>query len=195
MKRITAVVCVAGLLYVSWWGNWLPLRLSYRYWKAFSEFHNTFDLNFKEQFHFLIEPGGYLGHSDILYTFYQNIALPMMFELSKRDPIAAKQIYEFALEADKRGNPTTLVTAMRQRASLRMLMFLSEPHMAYLDEAEGYLLEAARLSPNFPDVLLTLLELYRLKQDYPKQQMVKQRILELWPTSEVLVEYLNKMAY
>ncbi len=195
-RKIVALLATIGILYVAYYGSWLPFKKSEAFIvalknlssvKSVEEFEGVFDNVFART-----SP---IGDEELVRNF---IGIAGTLISNSNDPaIVARTVqfvdkhYQPVLKAGKGMSFTQNLYALGR---FYQIAFLRTQDAHYLQLAIQNYREGERLSPARPQFLYGLFDMYRLAGDVTGVDEVSKKILALWPDDTRIPQALDEFA-
>lgn len=188
IKKFLAISVSVVILIAGYFGNFLPMVKSQNYIAALQSLREskTWD-DFQDSFNRALEAGSPFGQDEIARNL-ANLAVGLMNQNAKTNPAVAGALDGYmdrflAPVVAKEKGPSfsqTLYLAALLKATAYQITRLPD----YLEDAEKYYRLGLKLSPNRPQFLYGLFDLYRNAGNESGISEMGERILQLWPEDE-----------
>jgi len=187
-KQIIAVVLVAVILVIAWWGSYTPMRKAEMFIATLQGLQTTPATSIQELVTRISAPLDYpspIGQEELVRNMANNIlnlvqrssdatttAQFMAILNHYFDPIVAQG------KGMSFGQDLYLLGAINETA------FVQTHNPEYLLGAQKYYEEAVSLGPNRPQALYGLYDIYRFEGNVASTTVIVQKILSQWPTDQ-----------
>jgi hypothetical protein len=187
LKKLAAYGAVLAIMFVSYYGNYLPLR------KSQSFIYMTRTLGTVRSWEQLqavasesLDKPSPVGQEEIVRSF-SNMILSVI-RANGQSPALTSAVLQFIHQyydpIIDRGRGMSFQQNLYVLGLMNQIAYAQTKDIAYLNDAERYFTTAVNLAPNRPQSLYGLLDVYRMKQDRKKMEEIGNRILSLWPQDQ-----------
>jgi hypothetical protein len=187
LKKLAAYAAVLAIMFVAYYGNFLPLRKS----QSFIYLNRTLGtVRSWEQLQAIasesLDKNSPVGQEEIVRSF-TNMLLAVIRSNGQNPGLTAavmEYVHRYYDPIINRGRGMSFQQNLYVLGLMNQIAYAQTKDVAYLDEAERYFVMAVNLAPKRPQSLYGLLDVYRMKQDRKKMEEIGNRILSLWPEDQ-----------
>jgi len=198
-KKPIALLVAALLLFVAYYGTYLPLRKSQAFIMAMRDLRRQ--QTFEDVRRTLVVPlmmPSPIGQEELV----RNVAGVFLNILQgTNDPGTISQIIDFMSRYYQpvvdRGRGMSFGQNLYMLGAMNEVAFIKTKQVRYLEDAKRYYSQGLELGPKRPQPLYGLFDIYRLEGNVEKAKEIHDRILSQWPDDERtqagLAEFLEKV--
>jgi hypothetical protein len=187
LKKLAAYGAVIAIMFVAYYGNFLPLRKS----QSFIYMNRSLGtVRSWEQLQVIasesLDKRSPIGQEEIVRSF-TNMMLGVLRSNGQNPALTAavmEYLHRYYDPIINRGRGMSFQQNLYVLGLMNQIAYAQTKEAAYLNESERYFVTAVNLAPNRPQSLYGLLDVYRIKQDRQKMEEIGNRILSLWPQDE-----------
>lgn len=187
-KEIIAVVISLFIVFVAWYGSYLPMRKAETYISTLQgmQTNPVSSLNdLEKRLSAPLDAVSPIGQEELVRNTANSV---LGFVQQNQNPTSTAELIRFVtsyfdpiLAREKGmsfGQDLYLMGAINETA------YTSTGNQTYLDAAQKYYSEGEALGPNRPQPLYGLFDVYRMEGDTPDAITVGSKILTNWPTDQ-----------
>ncbi len=199
IKKIIAAAAVIFILYIAYYGSFLPLRKSQTFIKTLKGLQTIRSYEeFEKAFSVPINMPSPIGQEELVRN-TSNIVLNLL-QRGGGNPELAAALVDF-LERYfnpilERGRGMSFEQNLYILGAINELAFFQTNQVKYLLAAKNHYSQGLELGPRRPQFLYGMFDIYRIEGDIPQAKAIAERILGQWPndtrTKDALAEFLAK---
>jgi len=187
-RQIIAVLASVFLVWLIYFGSYLPRQKSKAFivslqsmgqLRSVEEVQQSFDIPFS-----IASP---IGQEEAVRHF-SSVILSTIQRFGPEQASTSMQLANYVTESFQpimqRERGMSFNQNLYVLGSLNEVIFIQSKDPKYLLEAKAYYLKGHELSPNRPQFLYGLFDIYRIEKNIPKVIEVSDQILALWPNDE-----------
>lgn len=193
LKKLVAYLAVIGILWVAYYGNYLPLRKSQSFitmTRSAGSAQSWEDL--KGIIRQSLDLPSPIGQEELV----RNLSSMMLGVIRSNGQNAqlTASILDFVRgyfdPIIKRGKGMSFQQDLYIMGLEYQIAYVQTHTPAYLDQSEAYFKQSIQMAPKRPQAYYGLFDVYRLRGDKANADATARHILELWPTDTNLQDYL-----
>ena len=189
LRKTIAIALSAAILWVLFYGSYLPYRKSELFIQAMSTASSakTFG-EFTGLFAIPLDAPSPIGQEELVRNLGSTMLdlLKSNGENAQLTQAATAFLNGYYKPIIDRGRGMSFEQNLFMLGSMNEIAYLKTKDTQYLAAAQQYLEQGRELGPKRPQFLYGLMDIYRLKGDMGKATGVAQEILTLWPNDEKL---------
>ena len=198
-KKIVALVATLGLLYIAYYGSWLPLQKSEAFIDGLKKLSAVQNIEqFEALFDSIFTRKSPIGDEELVRNF---VGISGTLISNATDPALVARVVQYVDKyyqpIVKQGKGMSYTQNLYALGRFYQIAFLRTQDPHYIQVAIQYYREGERLSPNRPQFLYGLFDMYRLTGDVTGVEEVSKKILTLWPSdtriNQALVEFADRV--
>lgn len=183
-KKIAAAVISVGIIFVAYFGNYLPLRKSLTYISALRNLSRYRSVTeFEDAFSASLDIASPVGQEELVRN--TGSVILNVIQGSKQPGPVVTELVKYAEKYFKPlvdyGRGMSFGQDIYILGALNATAFRQTGNGEYLLAAENYFRKGLVFSPKRPQYLYGLFDIYRMGNDLAKGQDVGEKILSLWP--------------
>jgi hypothetical protein len=198
-KKIIAVVAIIFILYLAYYGSFLPLRKSQVFIETLKKLQTIRSYEeFEKAFSVPLNMPSPIGQEELVRN-TSNIVLNLLQRGGGNPELVValvdflERYYNPILE---RGRGMSFEQNLYVLGAINELAFFQTNQVKYLLAAENHYSRGLELAPRRPQFLYGMFDIYRIEGNVLKAKAIAEQILEYWPndsrTREALADFLAK---
>jgi hypothetical protein len=185
IKELTAVISVAFLLFVAWYGSYLPMRKAQIYIGTLKNMQTNPITSLTDLENRLSVPLNYpspVGQEELV----RNMASSVLgFVQQTNDATSTAQLINFTEKyfdpLIARGKGMSFSQDVYLMGIINEIAYTKTGNPKYLSDAQRYYTEAVEIGPNRPQGLYGLFDVYNIEKNIPAAKAIGEKILHNWP--------------
>lgn len=188
-QKIIAVACTVGLVAIAYIGSYLPYQKSSGFISSMQLFGTVRSWDDLQAIMAApLDAPSPIGQeelvrnsSNVIVNLVRAVGGPNKIDIIHRAMVFMGNYYGPILA---KGRGLNFTQNLYVFSSLNEEAYVATNDPAYLAAAEKYLTEGLSLSPNRPQFLYGLFDVYRLEHNRAAAERTREKILELWPNDQ-----------
>ncbi len=194
LKKIIAVSVSVFLLFLGYYGSYLPMRKSMLFIGTIQSTGGIKTIaDFQRAFSVPLDYPSPIGQEELVRSTANTIVSSLQNISPEGIDQAASFIENYYGPIISRGRGMSFGQNLYLLGALNELAFLKTHKTQYINNAEKYFTEARDLGPKRPQGLYGLFDVYRIKGDAPGAVAVGKQILSQWPADVKVQEVLQSL--
>mgnify|MGYP001600940459 CR=1 FL=1 len=201
LKKIIAIVAGLILVFVAYFGSYLPLQKSHLFIKTMRNLSQINSLQeFEEAMSTVLEFNSPIGQEELLRQFASTII--DVINQPHHPPVLGKLIntylnkyYEPIIQS---GSGMSFNQNLYVLGTLNEIAALKTQNPEFLSAAKTYYLKSYEIGPKRPQALFGLFDIYRIEGNVEEVKKIHEQILTQWPgekkTKQAFEEFLSKVS-
>jgi hypothetical protein len=199
IKKIIAAAAIIFILYIAYYGSFLPLRKSQAFIKTLKGLQTIHSYDeFEKAFSVPLDIPSPIGQEELVRN-TNNIVLNLL-QRGGGNPELVISLVDFIERYYKpileRGRGMSFEQNLYVLGAINELAFFQTKQTKYLLAAENHYSQGLELGPRRPQFLYGMFDIYRIEGNVPQAKAIADRILKQWPndtrTRDALADFLAK---
>ncbi|MCR4328824.1 MAG: hypothetical protein NUV53_04970 [Patescibacteria group bacterium] len=196
LKKIIAIVATLGLVYIAYYGSYLPLHKAQEYIRTMQGLDTVRTIDELERaFSVPLDLPSPIGQEELVRNTATNVASSLARGVS--DPEIAQELIRFVESYFEpivlRGRGMSFGQDLYILGSLHRIAYDQGNDPVHLDAAIRFFSQGLDLSPQRPQFLYALLDVVRLKGDGESALAIAQQINAQWPNDGRIAAFLRDL--
>lgn len=186
-KKVIALAISLAMLFIIYYGTYLPLRKSYLFIFTMNSLNQTASIEeFKSRISTPLDAPSPYGQEELVRQVGTVISNVIRQEQAPAEIVndLVSFLRGYYAPIINKGNGTSFNQNLYLLGTLNEIAFIKTGNPQYLEEAKSYILRSYELGPKRPQALYGLLDVYRLEGNWDKAKKVSEEILTYWPNDE-----------
>lgn len=195
-KPLIALCGTAGLLWLIYYGSYLPLKKSEAYIVALRNMANFKSLDeFQGGFGTAIDKPSPIGHEELVRNLGSTGINIINQNRGNPQLVAAMVDYveSYYIPLIESGRGMSFTQNLYLLGNMNQFAFLHTRNPAYIAKAESYFKKGLEYGPRRPQFLYGLFDVYRMQGKIPEALGIGERILDLWPKDTRLTGAMEEL--
>ena len=196
-KEIIAVVASLFLVFIAWYGSYLPMRKSEIYITTLQGMQTNPVSTLGDLETRISVPLNYsspIGQEELVRNMANSV---LGFVQQSQDATSTAELIRFTKSyfdpVIARGKGMSFGQDIYLMGAINEMAYTKTGNKTYLEDARRYYLEGQTLGPNRPQSLYGLFDVYRMGGDVADAEAIGKKILTNWPTDENVQQGLAQL--
>lgn len=196
-KEIIAVVASLFLVFVAWYGSYLPMRKAEIYISTLQGIQTNPVATLGDLEKRISVPLGYLspiGQEELVRNMANSV---LGFVQQSQDATSTAELIRFMTSYFEpilvRGKGMSFGQDVYLMGAINEMAYTKTGNINYLENAKKYYLEGESLGPDRPQVLYGLFDVYRMGGDTANAEAIGNKILTNWPTDQTVQQGMAQL--
>ena len=196
-KEIIAVVASLFLVFIAWYGSYLPMRKAEIYITTLQSMQTNpvstlGDLETRVSIP--LNSFSPIGQEELVRNMANSV---LGFVQQSQDATSTAELIRFTISyfdpIIERGKGMSFGQDIYLMGAINEMAYTKTGNKAYLEDAKTYYREGQALGPNRPQPLYGLFDVYRMEGDVANAEAIGKKILTNWPTDENVQQGLAQL--
>ena len=196
-KEIIAVVVCLFLVFLAWYGSYLPMRKAEIYISTLQRIQTNPVSTLSELEKRISVPLDYfspIGQEELVRNMANSV---LGFVQQSQDATSTAELIRFTTSYFEpilvRGRGMSFGQDIYLMGAINETAYARTMDKTYLENAKKYYLEGESLGPDRPQVLYGLFDVYRMEGDTANAEAIGNKILANWPTDQTVQQGMAQL--